>query len=60
MVDGWIYLKETDFFCSGVHLLTERWEKVIAIDRKYFEKVSVKFPFKQMSFILHKKQLKLI
>lgn len=35
-VDDWIASKPTEFFRRGIHLLPERWEKVVASDGKYF------------------------
>ena len=54
MIDG-----QTDIFHRGIHLLLERWEKVIANNRKYFEQILIMPLFKQTSFILCKKQCKL-
>ena len=36
-VDNWIISKTPDFFRRGIHLLPERWAKVIASDGAYFE-----------------------
>lgn len=37
-VDEWIESKSADFFWRGIHLLPERWAKVVASDGQYFEK----------------------
>lgn len=36
-VDRWIASKDPEFFSRGIHLLPERWAKVIAADGSYFE-----------------------
>ncbi|GBP51768.1 Mariner Mos1 transposase [Eumeta japonica] len=36
-VDLWISSKDKDIFQHGIHLLPERWQKVVESDRKYFE-----------------------
>jgi len=33
----WIAFEGRTFFYRGIHLLPEKWEKVIASDEKYFE-----------------------
>ena len=36
-VDSWIASKDESFFRRGIHMLPERWGKVVANDGKYFE-----------------------
>ena len=36
-LDEWIASKESYFFIRGIHLLPERWEKVIASEGAYFK-----------------------
>jgi len=36
-VDSWIALKDQKFFQRGIHMLPERWGKVVTNDGKYFE-----------------------
>jgi len=36
-VDSWIASKDEQSFRRGIHLLPERWEKVIASDGQYFD-----------------------
>ncbi|GBP66273.1 Mariner Mos1 transposase [Eumeta japonica] len=36
-VDLWISSKDKKFFQRGIHLLPERWQKVVESDGKYFE-----------------------
>lgn len=36
-VDSWIASKDVSFFRRGIHMLPERWEKVVACDGQYFE-----------------------
>ena len=36
-LDEWIASKKPDFFIRGIHLLPERWEKVVASEGAYFE-----------------------
>ncbi|GBP41573.1 Mariner Mos1 transposase [Eumeta japonica] len=36
-VDLWISSKDKEFFQRGIHLLPERWQKVVESDGKYFE-----------------------
>jgi len=36
-ISDWIASKDKSFFCHGIHLLPERWEKVIANDEHYFD-----------------------
>lgn len=36
-VESWIASKDEQFFRRGIHLLPERWEKVIASDGQYFD-----------------------
>jgi len=33
----WIASKDEAFFRRGIHMLPERWEKVVASDGHYFE-----------------------
>ena len=35
-VDSWITSKDVSFFQRGIHILPERWEKVISSDGQYF------------------------
>jgi len=35
-IDDWIASKDEDFF-RGIHMLPERWEKVVVSDDHYFE-----------------------
>lgn len=35
-VDSWIASKDVSFFRRGIHMLPERWEKVVASDGQYF------------------------
>ena len=36
-IDSWITSKDDQFFQPGIPTLPERWEKVVASDRQYFE-----------------------
>ena len=36
-IDAWIAAKDVSFFRRGIHLLPERWEKVVSCDGLYFE-----------------------
>jgi len=36
-IDDWIASKDEAFFRRGIHMLSERWEKVVASDGHYFE-----------------------
>ena len=36
-VDSWIVLKDEEFFKCGIHMLPERWSKVVEKDGQYFE-----------------------
>jgi len=36
-IDDWIASKDEAFFRRGIHMLPERWEKVVANDGHYFE-----------------------
>jgi len=36
-VDFWITSKDVSFFRHGIHMLRERWEKVVASDGQYFQ-----------------------
>jgi len=36
-IDDWIASKNEAFFRRGIHMLSERWEKVVASDGHYFE-----------------------
>lgn len=36
-IDSWIASKDMSFFRRGIHILPERWEKVVASDGQYFE-----------------------
>lgn len=36
-IDAWIASKDANFFWRGIHLLSERWAKVVANDGQYFE-----------------------
>jgi len=36
-IDSWIASKDVQFFQRGIRTLPERWEKVVASDRQYFE-----------------------
>ena len=36
-IDSWIASKDVLFFRRGIHMLSERWEKVVASDEQYFE-----------------------
>ena len=36
-VDSWIASKDEVFFRRGICMLPERWEKVVASDKQYFE-----------------------
>ncbi|KAG5323681.1 MOS1T transposase, partial [Pseudoatta argentina] len=42
-IDSWIALKDMSFFRRGIHVLPERWEKVVSSDGQYF-KLNVCFP----------------
>ncbi|EGI68415.1 Mariner Mos1 transposase, partial [Acromyrmex echinatior] len=35
-VDSWIASKDVSFFRRGIHLLPERWKKVVASYEQYF------------------------
>jgi hypothetical protein len=36
-LDEWIASKDEHFFYRGIHLLSEKWEKIVASDGHYFE-----------------------
>ena len=36
-VDSWIALKDEGFFKRDIHMLPERWSKVVERDAQYFE-----------------------
>jgi len=36
-IDDWIASKDETFFRRGIHMLPERWEKVVTSDGLYFE-----------------------
>jgi len=36
-INDWIASKDEAFFRFGIHMLPERWEKVVASDDHYFE-----------------------
>ncbi|GBP35090.1 Mariner Mos1 transposase [Eumeta japonica] len=36
-IDSWIASKDMSFIRRGIHILPERWEKMIASDEQYFE-----------------------
>jgi len=36
-IDDWIASKDEAFFRRDIHMLPERWEKVVASDDHYFE-----------------------
>ncbi|KAG5321136.1 MOS1T transposase, partial [Pseudoatta argentina] len=36
-IDSWIALKDMSFFRRGIHVLPERWEKVVSSDGQYFK-----------------------
>jgi len=36
-VDSWIASKDQEFFQRGIHMLPERWGKIVANNGKYFE-----------------------
>jgi len=36
-IDYWIASKDEAFFRRGIHMLPERWKKVVASDGHYFE-----------------------
>jgi len=36
-IDDWIASKNEAFFRRDIHMLPERWEKVVASDGHYFE-----------------------
>ncbi|KAG5318703.1 MOS1T transposase, partial [Pseudoatta argentina] len=35
-IDSWVASKDMSFFRRGIHVLPERWEKVVESDGKYF------------------------
>ena len=35
-IDSWIASKDMSFFRRGIHILSERWEKVVSSDGQYF------------------------
>jgi len=37
-VDLWIASKDEQFFQREIHMLPERWQKVVVSDKQYFEK----------------------
>jgi len=37
IIDDWIASKDEAFFLRGIHMLSERWEKVVASDGHYFD-----------------------
>ncbi|KAG5308637.1 MOS1T transposase, partial [Pseudoatta argentina] len=36
-IDSWIASKDMSFFRRGIHVLPERWEKVVSSDEQYFK-----------------------
>ncbi|KAG5307577.1 MOS1T transposase, partial [Pseudoatta argentina] len=36
-IDSWIASKDMSFFRRGIHVLLERWEKVVSSDGQYFK-----------------------
>ncbi|KAG5318711.1 MOS1T transposase, partial [Pseudoatta argentina] len=36
-IDSWIASKDMSFFRRGIHVLPERWEKVVFSDGQYFK-----------------------
>jgi len=36
-IDDWIASKDETFFRRGIHMLPERWKKVVTSDGHYFE-----------------------
>ncbi|KAG5319591.1 MOS1T transposase, partial [Pseudoatta argentina] len=59
-IDSWIASKDMSFFRRGIHVLPERWEKVVSSDGQYF-KSNVCFPYiLNASFYFVKKQRELI
>ncbi|KAG5323421.1 MOS1T transposase, partial [Pseudoatta argentina] len=36
-IDSWIASKDMAFFRRGIHVLPERWEKVVSSDGQYFK-----------------------
>ncbi|KAG5324230.1 NCASE ceramidase, partial [Pseudoatta argentina] len=59
-IDSWIASKDMSFFRRGIHVLPERWEKVVNSDGQYF-KSNVCFPYiLNTSFYFVKKQRELI
>ncbi|KAG5325168.1 MOS1T transposase, partial [Pseudoatta argentina] len=36
-IDSWIASKDMSFFRRGIHILPERWEKVVSSDGQYFK-----------------------
>ncbi|KAG5314419.1 MOS1T transposase, partial [Pseudoatta argentina] len=36
-IDSWIAPKDMSFFRRGIHVLPERWEKVVSSDGQYFK-----------------------
>ncbi|KAG5305782.1 MOS1T transposase, partial [Pseudoatta argentina] len=59
-IDSWIASKDMSFFRRGIHVLPERWEKVVSSDGQYF-KLNVCFPYiLNTSFYFVKKQRELI
>ncbi|KAG5327623.1 MOS1T transposase, partial [Pseudoatta argentina] len=36
-IDSWIASKDMSFFRRGIHVLSERWEKVVSSDGQYFK-----------------------
>jgi len=36
-VDSWIASKDLSFFRRGIQMLPERWKKVVASDKQYFQ-----------------------
>ncbi|KAG5322885.1 MOS1T transposase, partial [Pseudoatta argentina] len=37
LIDSWIASKDMSFFRRGIHVLPERWEKVVSSDGQYFK-----------------------
>ncbi|KAG5322348.1 MOS1T transposase, partial [Pseudoatta argentina] len=36
-IDSWIASKDMSFFRRGIHVLPERWEKIVSSDGQYFK-----------------------
>ena len=54
-VDSWIASKDMLFFRHKIHMLPEKWEKVVSSDGQYFQRHVFLLIFKNKALIFTKK-----